>query len=207
MTVGPNPFSREGSRPGDGLGEVNRFETLADGATPQFDGPPTPPQPDLPAAAAPCAEPSGPAAQPYPEPSGPMGQPYPDPSGSGFPSYPYAEQPPAPLSPYPPQPGFGQPQPYQPVPAGYPAPNPSGYPYGRLLQNSPYATVALVTGILGACCGITGPLAVGFGLAALHQIKREPQVYGGRGLAIGGLITGLIGSLWLTWYIVVMLSV
>ncbi|WP_144009665.1 DUF4190 domain-containing protein [Enemella evansiae] len=203
MTVGPNPFSREGSRPGDGLGEVNRFETLADGATPQASG--------VPATEPPQAQ-TQPQAQPQPqgqwsEAGGPPDLAYAEPAGEAFPSYPYGEPQPPVLQPHPPQPyPVGQP-PVQPYPgASYPAPYNPYQGYGRVLSTSPYATVSLVTGIIGFFCGITGPLAIGFAVAALRQISREPQVYGGRGQAIGGLITGIFGSLWLVYYLVLALA-
>jgi hypothetical protein len=44
-----------------------------------------------------------------------------------------------------------------------------------------YATAALILGMLGGV-----PFGIGFGVAALVQIKRRPQK--GRGLAVGGLI-------------------
>jgi hypothetical protein len=46
---------------------------------------------------------------------------------------------------------------------------------------------------IGLCCyfGIlTGPTAVVLGIIALVQIKNDPQKYSGKGLAIGGIVTG-----------------
>lgn len=195
MTVGPNPFSREGSQPGDGLGEANRFETLADGATPEAGGYAFPPQAQAQAQSQPQAQAEPWSAYAEPPQGYPGPQAYPEPGANAFPSYPTGPAEPAALQPYPPQ------QYQQPYPQPY-----QGYAYGPLLQNSPHATTALVTGIIGAFCGITGPIAVGFAIAALHQIRTEPQRYGGRGLAIGGLVTGLIGCLWMLFWMIGILS-
>jgi hypothetical protein len=59
------------------------------------------------------------------------------------------------------------------------------------------ATTSLVLGIvsvtIGWCCYfgvLTSPIAIALGLYALAQIKNEPTKYGGRPLAIGGIIAG-----------------
>lgn len=51
-----------------------------------------------------------------------------------------------------------------------------------------YAIASLV-------CGITavGPVAIGFGVAALRQLRRGPEGRGGKGFAIAGLV---LGTLW-----------
>lgn len=51
-----------------------------------------------------------------------------------------------------------------------------------------YAIAALV-------CGVTavGPLAIGFGIAALRQLRRGPAGRGGKGFAIAGIA---LGTLW-----------
>lgn len=221
----PSPFSREGAQPGDGLGEPNRFDTWADGATPagqQF--PASTPS----AAEQPYGQPS--AAEPYGQPSAadPYGSSQSQPSaadaGGAFPAYPYGSgstgdgyanpsatddyanpqvdeayaafqgyQ--ASTSNYPAQ----QVTPYQGYQAAYNAPH---SPYARSLPNSGYAIPSLVLGIVSfVTCGITGPLGIGFGVAALKQIQSEPNSYGGNGLAIGGIITGALGTLFLLMWI------
>ncbi len=226
----PDPFSREGAQPGDGLGEPNRFDTWADGATPAGQ--------NLPGSAASGAEPSygqPSASDPYGQPSAtdPYGQPSAgsvqsqpsaaDPNG-GFPAYPYGSgstgdgyanptatdnyanpqvdeayaafqgyQ--ASTSSYPAQ----QVTPYQGYQAAYNSPH---SPYARALPNSGYAIPSLVLGIVSfVSCGITGPLGVGFGIAAFKQIQAEPNSYGGKGLAIGGIVTGALGTLFLLMWI------
>lgn len=81
-------------------------------------------------------------------------------------------------------------------------------PYGSRLQKSPYATPSLILGILGAVsmCGVTGPIGLGLGVAALKQIGAQPQTYGGRGLAIAGIVTGAVGSLWMVFWILIAVS-
>jgi hypothetical protein len=91
----------------------------------------------------------------------------------------------------------GDPNPYPSHPAApYPQP---GYGYRPPLQMHPFATTSLVLGAIalftGPLCGVTvilGPMAIVFGVLALRAIKREPHLYGGRGLAIGGVVTGAV---------------
>lgn len=59
------------------------------------------------------------------------------------------------------------------------------------------ALVSLILGVvsitIGWCCYfgvLTAPIAIGLGIYALSLIKKEPNKYGGRGLAIGGIVTG-----------------
>jgi len=60
-------------------------------------------------------------------------------------------------------------------------------------QNKTLAIISLVLGILSICCYIsplTGIAALITGFLALKNIKTDPNIYGGRGLAIAGMITG-----------------
>ena len=59
---------------------------------------------------------------------------------------------------------------------------------------------ALVVGILaipGACCCYSsiplGIAAIVMGIIAMNKAKMSPESYGGRGMAIGGLVCGIIG--------------
>ena len=71
-------------------------------------------------------------------------------------------------------------------------------PRPNVNQQQTLAVISLVSGIaaitLGWICG--GPLfalvAIVLGIVALTQIKRNPAQYGGKPLAIGGIITGTI---------------
>lgn len=78
-------------------------------------------------------------------------------------------------------------------------------------QNQTLAIVSLILGILGVlltvCCYAGVPLGIGAlitGYLAYNNVNREPMVYSGRGMAIGGMITGALGLVFtLIWIIVV----
>jgi len=79
-----------------------------------------------------------------------------------------------------------------PVPSPWTAPPPPAYPVNP--QQSLAAT-SLILGIasvtLGLCCyfGIlTAPISLVLGIVALAQIKNDPKKYGGKGMAIGGIV-------------------
>ena len=59
------------------------------------------------------------------------------------------------------------------------------------------AITSLVLGIVGiiGMQFILGPLAVIFGFIALHKIKHSPKEYGGRGMALAGIIIGFFDIL------------
>lgn len=81
---------------------------------------------------------------------------------------------------------IGQNTPFQPPPAGAGG------------ENKTLAIVALVTGILSCLCCfsiITGPAAVVMGFMAKGKASSNPKEYGGAGLALGGIITGAVGTL------------
>jgi hypothetical protein len=57
------------------------------------------------------------------------------------------------------------------------------------------AVASLVLGIVGVVtCFLILPslLAVIFGAVALNQIKKEPTLFTGRGLAVAGLVLGIV---------------
>jgi hypothetical protein len=123
-------------------------------------------------------------------------QPLPDHTQSLYPSQPqYPAQPQYPSPQYPSQPQYpGHPQ-YQ--TGGYPLQ--PGYPdmpaYGALRDNS-NATLALVLGLIGLVTGIVllSPVAWWKGQQALNEIDDAPGVYNNRGMALGGKICGIIGT-------------
>ncbi|HEY2973204.1 MAG TPA: DUF4190 domain-containing protein [Pyrinomonadaceae bacterium] len=91
----------------------------------------------------------------------------------------------------PPPAPFSQPQPLQ---SGWTPPPPPAYPAAP--QQS-LAIASLVLGIVsvtvGWCCSfgiLTAPIALILGIVSLVQVKNEPSKYGGKGLAIGGIVTG-----------------
>ena len=56
-----------------------------------------------------------------------------------------------------------------------------------------FAVASLVLGLVGfLLCGVPSILAVIFGGIALSQIKKRPEEFTGRGLAIAGLILGIV---------------
>lgn len=64
-------------------------------------------------------------------------------------------------------------------------------------QNQTLAIVSLVLGIASIifCAGLTGPPALITGIMAKKKATNNPAEYGGAGLALGGIITGIIGTL------------
>ncbi|HEV2883311.1 MAG TPA: DUF4190 domain-containing protein [Pyrinomonadaceae bacterium] len=79
-------------------------------------------------------------------------------------------------------------QPWQPPP-----------PIGGGGQNKNLGLLSMILGIvtmtIGWCCYfgvLTGPIAIILGFIALSQIKKEPNKYGGRGMALAGIITGAL---------------
>lgn len=71
---------------------------------------------------------------------------------------------------------------------------------------SPLAIIALITGVLSiptcfcSCFapGLNSPLAIAAlvcGIRALGQIKVNPQMWRGSGMAIAGIVTGAVGIL------------
>jgi hypothetical protein len=81
----------------------------------------------------------------------------------------------------------GQNQPFNPRPAGA-APG----------KNQTLAIISLVSGILSVLCCfsiITGPIGAILGIMARGKASSNPNQYGGAGLALGGIILGIIGTL------------
>ena len=72
-------------------------------------------------------------------------------------------------------------------------------PTGTGGQNKTLAIVSLVAGILGVtiCCGFLIPSLVALitGFMARGKANSNPSEYGGAGLAMAGIITGVIGLL------------
>jgi hypothetical protein len=80
--------------------------------------------------------------------------------------------------------GVGQNTPFQPPMVS------SGQGQG---QEQTLAIVSLVCGILGVCCGILSIAALITGFIQRGNIARDPNRYGGGGLALAGMILGGIG--------------
>jgi hypothetical protein len=79
---------------------------------------------------------------------------------------------------------------------GFRPPPPPAYP---LAQEKNMALLSLILGIvsvtIGFCCYfgvLTAPVAIGLGVYALSLIKKDPTKYGGKGMALTGIITGAL---------------
>lgn len=85
----------------------------------------------------------------------------------------------------------GPPDPY--APYGQPVPPRASPP------TSSKATTSLVLGVVSLLlCGfLTGIPAIFVGLSARKEIKRSNGSLGGEGLALGGIITGVLGTIWM----------
>ena len=100
---------------------------------------------------------------------------------------------------YPPPPGQPGQLPY----GGYPPPGPPMYTPPPSPPNSGGATTSLVLGIASlVLCGLfTGIPAIILGVRARREIRESNGRIGGDGLALGGIITGVVGTLlWLAVY-------
>jgi hypothetical protein len=76
--------------------------------------------------------------------------------------------------------------------------NPVGLHYASTPSQT-LSVISLITGIasctIGLCCymgTLLGPVAIITGIIALVQIKGNPTTYTGKGMAIGGIITGAL---------------
>jgi len=87
-----------------------------------------------------------------------------------------------------------------------PAP-PAMYPR-KIAPNQNIALASMITSIAGvllaSCFGpVPGIAALVLGLVALSQIKKSPEKYGGKGMAIAGIV---IGSLTIVFYILLIIA-
>jgi hypothetical protein len=196
----PNPFSREGSSPSDGLTPDNAPEQTT----------PYQPLPDEPTSQYASNWPSYPASDPYENPSV---DPYGRPAGSyGSASADSAYGVPGPgfdtqATPrYDPVQGYGsspsyrnpyEANPYQPRFGGV-----SPYVVGPTEPRVPHpqAALALVLGILGTVLGlgciVGGLVGIGgivLGRRVKNDIDADPGRYSGRSQAVAGMITGIVG--------------
>ena len=98
---------------------------------------------------------------------------------------------------------YNPPQPVAPV--WQPPPPPPVY---KTSPNQGMAIASLIVGIVSITIGwcyialVSGPVAIALGIAALVQIKNKPDIYGGKPLAIVGIIIGAIPFLGLLFMIV-----
>ncbi len=74
-------------------------------------------------------------------------------------------------------------------------------------QNQTLPIISLVLGIISLCCYIgwaTGPAALITGYLGMKNCNNDPNQYGGKGLAIAGMIVGgIFTALWLIYWIII----
>jgi len=76
-----------------------------------------------------------------------------------------------------------------------PPPGPPASPSG-----SPQATTALVVGILSfVCCNLAGPIAWWLGRKEIDAIKAGQSPEAGQGLAMAGMILGIVATILLAF--------
>ncbi len=104
--------------------------------------------------------------------------------------------PPAPIQSWPNQ-GVGANTPFQPPVMGAGG------------QNQTLPIISLILGIISLCCYIgwlTGPAALITGFIGIKNVKKDPTNYGGKGLAIAGMIVGgLFTVLWVLYWVFIIL--
>jgi rRNA maturation protein Nop10 len=142
---------------------------------------------------------------PFDQPSGPTDWPSQPPPAANDWSTP---QPPAQQSNWGDTPGSYTPGSYTPGSqmtggTGWQAPPPPPFPGAAQKQQS-LAVASLICGILSPCCFglLTGIPAVILGFMAINREKSNPELYGGRGMAIAGIILGGVGFLFTILYII-----
>ncbi|MEP6902572.1 MAG: DUF4190 domain-containing protein, partial [Actinomycetota bacterium] len=76
-------------------------------------------------------------------------------------------------------------------------------------QNQTLPIISLVLGIISICCYIgwaTGPAALITGYLGMKNVNNDPNQYGGKGLAIAGMVVGGIFTvLWILYWILIIL--
>jgi hypothetical protein len=123
-----------------------------------------------------------------------------------------APQPPAQSSGWGDTPGGYQPGGYQPgsqvMPStGFQPPPPPPFP-GAAQKQQGLAVASLVCGILSVCCVgfLTGIPAIILGVMAMNKEKTDPEHYGGKGMALAGVIMGgfsiVISLIWIVVQII-----
>ena len=74
--------------------------------------------------------------------------------------------------------------------------------------------LGIVSMTIGFCCYfgvLTSPIAIGLGVFSLFQIKKDPNKYSGKGMAIAGIVAGalyfvILALIILIWGVSVLMS-
>jgi len=84
-----------------------------------------------------------------------------------------------------------------------------GYPAMTYKRTSGMAVASMVCGIVAlvTCWGglVLGPLATIFGVVASRSVDQNPAALGGKGMAIAGIVTGIIATAF--WVIILLIGV
>ena len=76
--------------------------------------------------------------------------------------------------------------------------------YTAAPPNDSQATLSLILGILSlVCCPILGPFAFFIGNGSRNRIQASGGTLGGYGLATGGWVLGIIGTVYLALWVLV----
>jgi hypothetical protein len=99
---------------------------------------------------------------------------------------------------YPPPPGAGAPGGFPPPGGGYPPPGGGfqggGYPPPQAQQTNGLAIASLVIGIIGILSCVVPPIGLVALILGVLGLNKAKQLNGsGKGLAIGGIVTGIVG--------------
>jgi hypothetical protein len=104
-------------------------------------------------------------------------------------------------------PQYGQPQYGQQYGGQTPYGQPPGYPPVGYAPDHPKATTALVLGILGVVlCSLAAPFAWRIGKQTVREIDDSHGQLGGRGAAQAGYVLGIIGTVLLGLYVLVIVA-
>jgi len=80
-----------------------------------------------------------------------------------------------------------------------------GYPAYLPPRDHPQATTVLVLGILGiVACQVLGPIAWVLGGRAKRDIDESPRTYGGRGQVVAGYVCGIVATVMLVFYVIIL---
>ncbi len=89
-----------------------------------------------------------------------------------------------------------------------PTMDPGGFGAPPQPTSNGLAIAALVLGIAGMLmCPLLGIAAIVMGIIVIGRTNREPQRYGGQGMAIGGLVCGGVSMLWFVFMLPLMISI